>query len=88
VEQIFSVPITGGPETFVANGHDPVVSPDGRYLAYLIWTQITNWPEGVVVVNRLTGAVSTWQYSTNVPDINTISWSPDSAGLLLTPTSW
>ena len=83
VEQIFRVPITGGPSTFVADGHDPAVSPDGRYLAYLIWTQITEGPEGVVVVNRLTGAVSTWQYSTNVPGINTISWSPDSLSLMV-----
>lgn len=81
VEQILSIPITGGPATFVADGHDPVVSPDGRYLAYLIWTELTDGPEGVVVVNRLTGAVDTWEYSTNVPDINTISWSPDSQSL-------
>ncbi len=83
VEQILSVPITGGPSTFVADGHDPVVSPNGRDLAYLIWTQITDGPEGVVVINRFTGAVSTWQYSTNVPDINTISWSPDSRSLMV-----
>ncbi len=83
VEQILSVPITGGPSTFVADGHDPVVSPDGRYLAYLIWTQITDGPEGVVVMNRLTGAVDTWQYSTNAPDINTIWWSPDSRSLVV-----
>ncbi len=83
VEQILSVPITGGPSTFVADGHDPVVSPDGRYLAYLIWTQITDGPEGVVVVNRLTGMVNTWQYSTNAPDINTIWWSPDSRALVV-----
>lgn len=83
VEQILSVPITGGPSTFVAEGHNPVVSPDGRYLAYLIWTQITDGPEGVVVVNRLTGAVNTWQFSTNAPDINTIWWSPDSRSLVV-----
>ena len=83
VEQILSVPITGGPSTFVADGHDPVVSPDGRYLAYLIWTQITDGPEGVVVLNRLTGAVNTWQFSTTAPDINTIWWSPDSRSLVV-----
>jgi hypothetical protein len=78
VEQILRVPITGGSPTFVADGHDPAVSPNGRFLAYLIWTQITGGPEGIVVVNRLTGATSTWQYSTVAPDINAISWSPDS----------
>jgi len=83
VEQILRVPITGGASTFVADGHDPAVSPDGRFLAYLIWTQITGGPEGIVMVNRLTGAASTWQYSTDAPDINAISWSPDSGSLMV-----
>jgi hypothetical protein len=82
-ERILRVPITGGSPTFVADGHDPAVSPDGRSLAYLIWTQITGGPEGIVVVNRLTAATSTWQYSTDAPDINAISWSPDSRFLVV-----
>lgn len=83
IEQVLRVPIAGGPSTPVAVGHDPAVSPDGRYLAYLIWTDITDGPEGVVVLNRLSGAVNTWMYSTNVPDINTISWSPNSRSLVV-----
>jgi len=34
-DQIFSVPVTGGPITHVAAGFDPAVSPDGRTLAYV-----------------------------------------------------
>jgi hypothetical protein len=35
-EQILSVPLSGGHVTVVANGHDPAVSPDGHFLAYLL----------------------------------------------------
>lgn len=83
VEEIVSVPITGGTPKVVAVGHHPVVSPDGRYLAYLTWTDLTNAPEGVVVMDRGTGAVTTWHYSTNTPDISSISWAPDSESLMV-----
>jgi hypothetical protein len=34
-DQIFSVPITGGPVRDIAAGSDPQVSPDGRFLAFI-----------------------------------------------------
>jgi hypothetical protein len=34
-DQIFSVPITGGPVRAVAAGSDPQVSPNGRFLAFI-----------------------------------------------------
>lgn len=83
VEEIVSLPITGGTPRFVAVGHDPTVSPNGRYLAYLTWTDLTNDPEGVVVMDRQTGAETTWQYSTNKPDINGLSWAPDSKSFVV-----
>lgn len=83
VEQILSVPLSGGPSTFVANGHDPEVSPNGAFLAYQAWTDLTNGPEAVVVKNLSTGALRTWQFATNTPDINAISWSPDSKSLVV-----
>lgn len=83
VEEILSVPITGGTPKVVAVGHHPAVSPDGRYLAYLTWTDLTNAPEGVAVLDRQTGAVTTWQYSTTTPDISKISWAPDSKSLVV-----
>jgi len=90
VEQILSVPLSGGLSTFVADGHDPEVSPNGRLLAYLTWAQnpTTGGPEGIVVKDLFTGAVNTWQYTSNSepaigPYINTISWSPDSRSLVV-----
>jgi hypothetical protein len=82
-EQILSVPLKGGVSTFVAYGHNPQVSPNGQYLAYLTYTQITNAPEAVVVKDLLTGATNIWQYATDGPVINTISWSPDSTSLVV-----
>ncbi len=86
-EQILSVPLLGGQVTVVANGHDPAVSPDGRFLAYLTYADITNVGEGVVVKNLRTGTTMTWRYSTTGPDITGLSWSPDSRAVSFTATT-
>ena len=83
VARIFSDSILGGTPAFVADGYDPAVSPNGRFLAYVIETDNFNGPEGVVVMDRSTGTTTTWQYSTPLPDIDTISWSPDSKSLVV-----
>jgi hypothetical protein len=83
VEQIMSVPLSGGMATIVADGHDPQISPDGRLLAYLSFTQISGLPESVVVKNLASGATDSWQFSTMTPDINRMSWSPDSSSLVV-----
>jgi hypothetical protein len=90
-ERIMSVPFAGGPVSFVALGHDPVVSPDGRYLAYLTFAQVitklgseavvSDAPEGIVVRDLRTGISSTWSYSTSGPDLRRLTWMPDSAHL-------
>jgi hypothetical protein len=81
IEHIESVPLAGGTVSVIADGHDPQVSPNGVFLAYLTWTQITDAPEAVVVRNLVTGTARTWSYATDGPDINQISWSPDSESL-------
>jgi hypothetical protein len=91
IERVMAVPLAGGPVTFVAPGHDPVVSPNGQDLAYLTFSQVitklggdsvvSDAPEGIVVRNLLTGASSTWSYSTSGPDIRRLSWFPDSTHL-------
>jgi hypothetical protein len=86
--QILSVPLSGGPITVVADGQYPVVSPDGRFLAYWVYADF-NGREGIVVQDLSTWAAKRWQYSTVGPDINNLSWSPDSESLsftMLTPT--
>jgi hypothetical protein len=91
VERIMAVPFRGGPVTFLALGHDPVVSPNGRYLAYVTFTQVitrlgavgvvSDAPEGIVVRDLRTGTSSTWSYGTSGPDIRRLTWMPDSAHL-------
>ena len=81
IERVMAVPLAGGPVTFVAPGHDPVVSPNGQDLAYLTFTQVSDAPEAIVVRDLLTGASSTWTYSTSGPDIRRLSWFPDSTHL-------
>ncbi len=91
IERVMAVPLAGGPVTFVAPGHDPVVSPNGQDLAYLTFAQVitklggvslvSDAPEAIVVRDLLTGASSTWSYSTSGPDIRRLSWFPDSTHL-------
>ena len=83
-EQIWSVPVAGGQSAYVADGHTPVVSPNGAFLAYLTWTGLTNAPASVVVMNIATGATNTWTYSTTVPELWDLSWAPNSRSLVFT----
>jgi len=86
-EQIQSVPLSGGQVTSVADGHDPAVSPDGSFLAYLTYADITNVGQGVAVRDLRTGATKIWRYSTVGPDITGLSWSPDSQDVSFTTTT-
>ncbi len=88
-EQILSVPLLGGPVTVVADGRHPVVSPNGRFLAYVTYVDYTNGREGIAVRDLLTGATKTWRYAYTGPDISALSWSTDSESLsfsAVTPT--
>jgi hypothetical protein len=82
-EQIMSVPLGGGATSVVAPGHDPSVSPNGQLLAYQTFTDISDAPEGIVVLNLGTGTSTTWQFATNAPDMSGgLSWSSDSSTLV------
>jgi WD40-like Beta Propeller Repeat len=87
VQQIVSVPLQGGPLTVVAQGHEPVVSPNGRLLAYLADTDFTDAHEAVEVRNLETGATTTWQYPNAAADISGLTWTPDSRTLAFTATT-
>ena len=81
------MPLSGGQVTGVADGHDPAVSPDGSFLAYLTYADITNVGQGVAVRDLRTGATKIWRYSTVGPDITGLSWSPDSQEVSFTTTT-
>jgi hypothetical protein len=59
-DQIFSVPITGGPVHEVAPGFDPAVSPDGRTLAFVASNGVGEAPyqfgNGGIELAQLSGA--------------------------------
>jgi hypothetical protein len=97
---IESTPLAGGPVTPVGPGDMPAISPNGRLLAYLAWTvQIyppntpardmkPPAPEAIVVRNLGTGAVRRWAFTSDVPAISSLSWSPDNRFLAYTSQSW
>ena len=96
---IESTPQTGGPITTIGPGDMPAISRDGRLLAYLAWTvkiyppntparDMTSAPEAIVVRNLETGAVRSWAFTSDVPAISSLSWSPDNRFLAYTSLSW
>lgn len=90
-DQIYSVPITGGPVREVAPGFDPAVSPDGRTLAFVAPNGAGEAPyqlaSGGIELAQLNGS--------DITDVRTLhpsgamvgngfsnlSWSPDSQTL-------
>lgn len=97
---IESTPLAGGPVTAIGPGDMPAISPDGRLLAYLAWT-VQIYPPGtpardmkppvpaaIVVRNLATGAVRRWAFTSDVPAITGLSWSPDNRFLAYTSQSW
>ena len=96
---IESTPLAGGPITAIGPGDMPAISPDGRLLAYLAWTMkiyppntpardMTSEPEAIVVRDLETSAVRRWAFTSDVPAITSLSWSPDNRFLAYTSLSW
>ena len=84
-EWIESTPLTGGRITAVAAGYLPSVTQNGRLLAYVDYT---DRPEAIVVRNLTTGAIRTWAFTSDVPDISSLSWSPGNRFLAYTASYW
>ena len=83
-EWVFAVPLAGGPVTAVAEGRAPAISPDGRLLAYVTFTDRTGRPEAIVVRDLAAGTEKTWAFSSHLADIFSLSSSPDGRFLAFT----
>jgi hypothetical protein len=83
-DQIFSVPINGGPIIRVAAGVDPEVSPDGRRLAY-----VDSDPQGEAPYLSSSGGISIANVvQGGVTDVRTISPGPAQLNQGLSDLSW
>jgi hypothetical protein len=84
VDEIFSVPVTGGAARHVANGTSPAVSPDGHFLAYIRNDNaaFTRNDNTIVVENLGSRAIRSW--TVRESEFSSLSWAPDSRFLSFT----
>jgi hypothetical protein len=77
-----SVRLAGGPVTTIAAGTSPAISPDGRLLAFVTGTgracsrPCPAKPESIAVRDLAAGTQKTWAFTSTLPDISSLSWSP------------
>ena len=81
-EWVRSVRLAGGPVTTIAAGTSPAISPDGRLLAFVTGTgqacsrPCPAKPESIAVRDLAAGTQKTWAFTSTLPDISSLSWSP------------
>ncbi|MGQ0805887.1 MAG: TolB family protein [Actinomycetota bacterium] len=83
--QIVSVPVDGGPIAIVASGGNPVLSPDGRYIAYASGGPNQCGPTNLLVVQELNTdqfRQQLYEGGEDVLSVEPYGWSVDSQRLL------
>lgn len=88
-QQVLRVDPTTGASTVVAEGMEPRVSPDGRYLAYAAERSNACFVSAVVVRDLQTGDEHTWrrppvQGADLLRCVASLSWAPDGSVLIFT----
>lgn len=90
-EWVRSVPLAGGPVMTLGNGASPAISPNGRMLAYVTGPACSlpcpAKPETIVVRDLTAGTAKNWAFTSALPDITSLSWSPDSRYLAFAGTT-
>ncbi|WP_114952392.1 S9 family peptidase [Sphingosinicella terrae] len=71
-QQLFVIPVEGGPAEVVGKGHSPIFSPDGRRLAFTRRGEIWLWSPGSEArrIARVRG------------NVERLAWTPDGSRLL------
>ncbi|MFM7693816.1 MAG: hypothetical protein ACKO7U_05870 [Actinomycetota bacterium] len=65
-----------------AKGLEPMISPNGKWIAYMTITDTKTWDTALAFANVQTGAVTKTDWACNGP-----VWSPDSSRVACTPVS-
>ncbi len=82
LNEIVAVPTRGGPETVLANGFDPAVSPDDRWLAYRTQADACADQTILVVKDLRSGTERRWAARDEADgDVVAMAWAPDSRRL-------
>lgn len=89
VDRIYSVPVSGGAPSYIADGRTPAISPDGRLLAY-----VSNDPvagavdkESITIEDLQSHGIRSWTATAPEADLWALSWSPDSRFLSFSETA-
>ena len=89
VDRIYSVSVSGGAPSYIADGRTPTISPDGRLLAY-----VSNDPvagalvqETITIEDLQSHSIRSWTAAAPKADLWALSWSPDSRYLSFSETA-
>ncbi len=89
VDRIYSVRVSGGAASHIADGRTPAVSPDGRLLAYVTNNPVAGavYKESITIEDLRSHAIRSWTAMAPEADLWALSWAPDSRSLSFSETA-